>query len=374
MSLRPVRKGSKKRARSAAASGGARELFRSSNTGIVTQENCLHFGLDWLALFIGYGNSDTSGLHQFLEDVFDQFEENSAFEEAHNVTWPNTDHLLTVKFKQSKGDIMGYFSLNRESIIAVRKITLSSTYPQSVTRKYQYHVTFYGTFFALARLGKLIVSQFNSVIVLCPAESIVSQIHVCCDIEGVTVQDIWNGVAVSSPHHAKERSFLRRHPVTDIPQTIYYGQKSDPLWFLRIYNKLAEITHDHKQRLYPQYWGKKLVTRLEVVFKRPVCKAYSVTLQNCFDESLLLSLMTKHLQGKYVQWGCMPSLEAVLRSRGLEVQELTPIKVEYEKLAEEKRYQRFIGQLYKFSADYGLIPPVFLRDLADNYELTFPKA
>ncbi len=373
MSFGRVRKGSKKRARSAPATGGARELLRSSNTAIVTQENLLHFGLDWLAIFIGYGNSDTSGLHQFLEETFAEYSENNTFEEAQNILWPNTSLPLSVRFKKSKGDIMGYFSLNGDAIIGVRSITITSTYPQSVARKYQYLITFYGDFFALGKLGRLLVSQFFSVVVQCPVPSIVSQIHVCCDIEGVTVQDIWNGVSVSSPHHAKECSFLRRHPVTDIPQTIYYGQKSDSLWFLRIYNKLAEIAKDHKQRFYPQYWGKKLLTRLEIVFKRSVCKSYEVTVQNCFDESLLLSLLNKHLIGKYVEWGCMPSLEAVMLERSVKVRKLVPIKVEYEKLAEEKRYQRFIGQLYRFSSDYGLVPPVFLRHLADEYESAFPK-
>lgn len=373
MSVERVRKGSKKRARSAAASGGARELLRSSNTAIVTQRNLLHFGLDWLALFIGFGNSNTSGIHQFLEEVFDYYDPESGFSDAQDISWPNTSYLLSVRYKQSKGDLMAYFALEGERIIAVRKITLTSTYPQSVTRKFQYHMSFYGTFFALARLGSLRVENFTSVLVSCPALSIVSQIHVCFDVEGLTVNDIWNSVQVSSPSHAKEHSVVRTDPITGLHQTVYYGQKGDPLWFIRIYNKIFEIANDHTQRHYPQYWGKKCVTRLELVIKRSVLKSYEVTIQNCFDESLLLSLLNKTLIGKYVQWGCILSLIEVLSERGMKVHGLTPVKIQYEKLSEEKRYQRFMNQLQKFSSDYGLNPPVFLRHLADEYEAAFPK-
>ncbi|MEK7719791.1 MAG: hypothetical protein AAB347_09310 [Bacteroidota bacterium] len=358
-------------AHSRGLSNTAAEIDIESKEHVVVKEKkLLRFGLDWLTLnILGVGSSDCIG---FLDAIFGYFDPSEPFDEARDISWIDTENNFTVKFKEAKGDIFAYFKYNNDSIIAVHKITPTTTLRG--VGQFNYRIKFYGKFFALVADGTFVFENFIRPFIdeagVGILLALVSEIHICADIENVTTQWVDKGIKRKSQKLKKTISRDHQNPETGLYDTIYFGQKFKKSrngfvaadWYVRNYNKSKEIRDNNEERYYKHYLNKELITRVEAAFNSPIFRDYEFSLKNCLDQNCLFALFSKYLRSKDVHFKSVDFIEDHL-SDLREVILDKRIKQEPVPISQEKKITRLQTSVRNIANDFGVTEAKLLEEL-----------
>jgi len=390
MTRRPINKGLKKRGLGVAApaaacqgcaGGAASETRRSINTVVVNQDNAdlkpiqpkpalFRLSPDEVKLYIARNSMNDAISLRFIRSIFQDF---GGYELMSPVAgrWPVNDQPVFITCKEGKGDQMAYLNVEGDNVLGIRYFTATSTMPESVRKIYECQLTFYGDFFALVALGRLDIRSYWQFL-LDDIKSgainvLVSGLHVCADFEDMTTAEIWGTRKVLCAGKSKDTSHIAIDPVTGLSGTCYDGQKGDPVC-VSVYNKMKEISDDRKHRLYEQYWGKRIVSRLELSAKSEACRRYAVTLEKCLKPDFLLSFLKEHLRGKYVKWQICHFIEEEVRQKGVEAYELERIKPVHGRLSDNEYYRRLMRRNLTGAKHLGRKFQLLLKEMLFDYE------
>lgn len=321
----------------------------------------LFFGKDFLVLNLGPAKNDKMTSLHFLDGIFSFSHNDTNAAEILNIEWGNSGIDVAIHYAFTKeGDELALIFQGKEKIISIQKVRKDSELRKRLGYKYLYRISFYGVFFALARIGKLNIEAYWKLflddITTGLIENSLSRLDLCADLTNIRPIDIAKGVH-GDETHMKEFSTMRGRIKKPNPQTMMYGAKGDNNFFGRIYNKLIEMAKKGKERFYLDYLLYELVTRLELVFKSPVLRdQYHLTLADCLDTQLLFNIFCDYLHTKFVTWDILPFIKREMKTKGFKRMTLERYKKHHNPMPRDKKFRRIINAVkrYKDAYDYDL--------------------
>lgn len=315
---------------------------RLSNAALVTGPKLLHFGLDYLRVCLGDSPNEDSRSIRFFRAIFSMPHNDSNASFFKDFVWADTDEDVDIHFGPTPNGEACYVSTDGWPIICIERLSEESALFKNIRGKYQFVISFYGDFFALFKSGldpntfwKIIDDDIENDAVV----HTVSRIDICADFENIDVLKISKGISVKSPTHAKKFTSVKADWETRIPETFYYGNKTDKRWHARIYNKVKDIAFKRKEALFPNYWGLENITRLELELHE-AGKEYGVDFMNCRDAEFQLSIVKSLLDSKYIYWKILPFLLSEMKKRGIEYFNLLRVQPDYAQMSNVKFYKR----------------------------------
>jgi len=346
--------------RSSPAHGGEREPVRENNPALVLEsqsaegialvsekrpeKRLLHFGLDYAVLNIGYIENRNSTSLRFCDAIFSFPHNDTNAAEITDFVWGDSAVSVSVHFSHSgDGDQIAFIFQNKDKIAVIQKVTSRSQLRVRLGYKYDYRISFYGAFWSLVRLQKIVVEDFLGFI-LRDVESgnvrhSLSRLDLCGDIANISPNEIIDGIRGDPQHKKKLTIYGQSHDKNDA-ETIDYGRKRTA-WFARVYNKLIETAKKGKQRYFPDYFEhEKQVTRLEVQLNSAPLQQYKIELKDLLSIERLFSLYVEHLRTKYVTWSILPFIHREMMKNGFKAIPLRSHKLTYSVLSKDRYFQR----------------------------------
>ncbi len=342
-------------ARSRVAQHG--ESVRHSNVAPVTS-SLLYFGLDWITLNVAPNRHKNKSI-QFLDAIFSFPQNDTNASGIEEFVWGVGSETVSIEFSYTKqGDRLAQVFWNGTKIILIQFVDSDSTFKKNLKYKFKYMVNFYGLFFSLWRINALDGINFLQIflddIEAGTIDHSISRIDICADLSGITPLEIKNSIKIIAKDKARKISEYQKDLETGECETIYYGKKGDNRWFARIYNKIVEIVNKGKQKYYLDYLEHEQVTRFEIQVKSLGLIEYKWQLFDCLDLEKVLSLYSKHLHTKYVQWSILSIIQEEMKKKGFEKIQVGRHKKAYKALKYDKYFKLLLGMSRKCVENYGV--------------------
>jgi len=321
---------------------------RVSNPALVTPKKLASFGIDYLKICIGVNQFIESDTATYLDSIFSQSHNDSNAATYLNQQWPQTDHIVDFTYGRTPHGDCVYVGYEGKNIFSIEKLNPNGGLYRNLNKKYQYTISFYGTFFALIRLGKPLLSFLRFIETGKTNFELmysISRVDIFSDIFNLNTKQIFKAKRSKSKTHEKKSSKLVEDAVTKLPETYYYGKKNDNVWLARIYNKILDIQAKGTESLYPYYWKEKEITRFEVQVNSGGCRQHDLDLHNIFDTGYLFGVYKSFLVGKYVRWTIVKWIESELNKQGHKPQTLTKYQPTYGEMSNLKYFQQTFNKL-----------------------------
>ncbi|MEI7511000.1 MAG: hypothetical protein WCJ84_02465 [Candidatus Peregrinibacteria bacterium] len=208
-----------------------------------------------------------------------------------------TVNFLCYEWKVSRMGDFYQFRYDGEQIFAFRVIQESEKRRNNLDTETTYlRFDFYGTPFALGRMGAFGITNFLKDFGKQFPQKRVTRLDYCMDFKNKTVQEIADhffarGTA-SSTYWDKDQN----------AETMYYGEyqnRKNKRQLTRLYDKKKQARENGLQHLYLEYMAFDDVTRFEIEIRSAMLREYEFQFDWIFDEQKMLGIFKNCCQNSY---------------------------------------------------------------------------